>query len=293
MPPARVAPPNRNTQVKRVLTGLLVANLGVVGAKFVIGLRTGSLGVLGDAVHSSVDATNNLLALAVIWIAARAPDEDHPYGHEKFETLGALAIVVFLSITCFELAKGAVTRLARGSAVAMEVGVLELGLLAATLVVNVVVTAYETRRGRQLNSAILLADATHTRADVFITIGVLIGLIAARLGYWYVDPIVALVVAVVIVVLAYRIVAGSVPVLVDQLATPPDEIRTAAEDVPEVVRAYDIRSRGSAERRFAELTIAVDGDASVKAAHDVADAVEQRLRRDLGFHEVIVHVEPC
>lgn len=293
MPPARVAPPNRNTQVKRVLTGLLVANLGVVGAKFVIGLRTGSLGVLGDAVHSSVDATNNLLALAVIWIAARAPDEDHPYGHEKFETLGALAIVVFLSITCFELAKGAVTRLARGSAVAMEVGVLELGLLAATLMVNVVVTAYESRRGRQLNSAILLADATHTRADVFITIGVLIGLIAARLGYWYVDPIVALIVAVVIVVLAYHIVAGSVPVLVDQLATPPDEIRTAAEDVPEVVRAYDIRSRGSAERRFAELTIAVDGDASVKAAHDVADAVEQRLRRDLGFHEVIVHVEPC
>lgn len=293
MPPARVAPPNRNTQVKRVLTGLLVANLGVVGAKFVIGLRTGSLGVLGDAVHSSVDATNNVLALAVIWIAARAPDEDHPYGHEKFETLGALAIVVFLSITCFELAKGAVTRLAKGSAVAMEVGVLELGLLAATLIVNVVVTAYESRRGRQLNSAILLADATHTRADVFITIGVLIGLIAARLGYWYVDPIVALIVAVVIVVLAYRIVAGSVPVLVDQLATPPDEIRTAAEDVPEVVRAYDIRSRGSAERRFVELTIAVDGDASVTAAHDVADAVEQRLRRDLGFHEIIVHVEPC
>jgi cation diffusion facilitator family transporter len=175
----------------------------------------------------------------------------------------------------------------------MEVGALELGLLAATLMVNMVVTVYETRRGRQLNSEILLADATHTRADVFITIGVLIGLVAARMGYWYVDPIVALAVSVVIVFLAYRIVAGSVPVLVDQLATPPEEIRTAAEDVPDVVRAYDMRSRGSAERRFAELTIAVDGGASVKAAHDVADAVEQRLRRDLGFHEVIVHIEPC
>jgi cation diffusion facilitator family transporter len=288
-----VAPPNRNTQVKRVLTGLLVANLGVVGAKFVIGLRTGSLGVLGDTVHSSVDAINNVLALVVIWIAARAPDEDHPYGHEKFETLGALAIVVFLSITCFELARGAVTRLVRGSATTMEVGALELALLAGTLIVNVVVTTYEARRGRQLNSEILLADATHTRADVFITIGVLIGLVAARMGYWYVDPIVALAVSVLIVLLAYRIVAGSVPVLVDQLATPPEEIRTAAEDVPDVVRAYDMRSRGSAERRFAELTIAVDGGASVKAAHDVADAVEQRLRRDLGFHEVIVHIEPC
>jgi len=292
MPPARVAPPDRNTQVKRVLTGLLVANLGVVGAKFVIALRTGSLGVLGDTVHSSVDAMNNVLALAVVWIAARAPDEDHPYGHEKFETLGALAIVVFLSITCFELAKGAVARLARGAAT-VEVGALELALLAGTLIVNMVVTIYETRRGRQLNSAILLADATHTRADVFITIGVLIGLVAARFGYWYVDPVVALAVAVVIVLLAYRIVAGSVPVLVDQLTTPPEEIQVAAEGVRGVVRAYDIRSRGSAERRFAELTVAVDGSASVKAAHDVADAVEHCLRHHLGFHEVIVHVEPC
>jgi cation diffusion facilitator family transporter len=80
-------------QVKRVLARLLLANLVVVVAKFIVGLRTGSLGVMGDAVHSSADAMNNVLALAVIWAASREPDEDHPYGHEKFETLGALAIV--------------------------------------------------------------------------------------------------------------------------------------------------------------------------------------------------------
>jgi len=292
MPPAGADVRDRNTQVQRVLLGLLVANLAVVGAKFVIGLRTGSLGVLGDAVHSSVDAMNNVLALAVIWVASHEPDEDHPYGHEKFENLGALAIVVFLSITGFELVENAMARLTTGAA-PLNVSPVEFTVLAATLVVNTLVTVYETRRGRELNSHILLADSAHTRADVFITTGVLIGVLAAGAGYRWVDSVVALVVAVVIVVLAYRIVARSVPVLVDQHVAPADEIRAVAEAVQGVISAYDIRSRGAGDRRFAELTISVPPDETVEAAHHVADAVEQRLREELAFREVVVHVEPC
>ncbi|MGD2136449.1 MAG: cation diffusion facilitator family transporter [Gemmatimonadales bacterium] len=292
MPLATVALRDRNVRVQRVLIGLLVANLAVVGAKFVIAWRTGSLGVLGDAVHSSVDAMNNVLALAVIWVAAREPDEDHPYGHEKFETLGALAIVVFLSITGFELVKGAVGRLASGG-VALDVGALELSLLVGTLAVNTGVAVYESRRGRALNSELLLADAAHTRADVFITVGVLVGVLAAREGYWYVDPIMALIVAVAIVVIAYGIVARSVPVLVDEHAEPADAIQVAAESVDGVIRAYDIRSRGAHHRRFAEVTIAVRRDQTVDGAHRIADAVELRLRRELQLHEIVVHVEPC
>ncbi|UCF41168.1 MAG: cation transporter [Gemmatimonadota bacterium] len=292
MPPAGADVRDRNTQVQRVLLGLLVANLAVVGAKFVIGLRTGSLGVLGDAVHSSVDAMNNVLALAVIWVASREPDEDHPYGHEKFENLGALAIVVFLSITGFELVENAMSRLTTGAA-PLHVSPVEFTVLAATLVVNTLVTVYETRRGRELNSHILLADSAHTRADVFITTGVLIGVLATGAGYRWVDSVVALVVAVVIVVLAYRIVARSVPVLVDQHVAPADEIRAVAEAVQGVISAYDIRSRGAGDRRFAELTISVPPDETVEAAHHVADAVEQRLREELAFREVVVHVEPC
>jgi cation diffusion facilitator family transporter len=135
MPLASADARNRNAQVQRVLLGLLVANLGVVGAKFVIGLRTDSLGILGDAVHSSVDAMNNILALAVIWVASREPDEDHPYGHEKFETLGALAIVVFLSITGFELVKGAISRLTTGAS-PLDISPVEFSVLAGTLVVQ-------------------------------------------------------------------------------------------------------------------------------------------------------------
>jgi cation diffusion facilitator family transporter len=292
MSPAGADVRDRNTQVQRVLLGLLVANLAVVGAKFVIGLRTGSLGVLGDAVHSSVDAMNNVLALAVMWVAVREPDEDHPYGHEKFETLGALAIVVFLSITGFELVKGAVTRLSSGVD-PIRISTLEFSVLLGTLAVNTVVTLYETKRGRELSSPILLADSAHTRADVLITIGVLIGVICSQAGLGWVDSVVALLVAGVIVVLAYGIIARSVPVLVDQHVVPAAEIKQAAETVDGVVSAYDIRSRGASDRRFAELTIAVSGNATVKDGHQVADAVETRLRDQLMFHQVVIHVEPC
>src|SRR5260221_12082418 len=102
---------DRSRAVRRVLAGLLVANVAVMVAKAAVGMLAGSLAVLGDAAHSSVDAAYNVLGLVVVRVAAREPDEDHPYGHGKFETLGALAIVVFLSVTCFELMRSAISHL--------------------------------------------------------------------------------------------------------------------------------------------------------------------------------------
>ncbi len=288
------------TAVRRVLIGLLGANLAVVVAKLYIGIVSGSLAVMGDALHSSVDSLYNVLGLIVIRVAARAPDEDHPYGHGKFETLGALAIVVFLSITCFELVRNAAQKLVVGG---QPVVVTDLGLvvLLATLGINVLVAWYENRRGHELSSELLIADAAHTRTDVFITIGVLIGVLFARRGAAWVDPVVAIVVAALIVRVAYQILARTVPVLVDARAIPERAIRHTAQAVDGVKSAYDIRSRGGrggsgeggAGVRYAEVTIAVDKDANVEAAHAIADEVEARLKRDLALNTVTVHVEPC
>lgn len=282
---------DRHASVRRVLIGVLIANVAVVALKVVVGLATGSLAVLGDGVHASVDALNNLIALAVMRVASVGPDADHPYGHGKFETLGALVIVGFLSVTCFELIKGAVAALLAGGP-DVSASPVEFALLALTLVLNATVAWYEAARGRALSSDLLLADAAHTRADVAITAAVLAGLVAVGRGYTIVDPLLALAVAAFIFRIAWRIVRRSVPVLVDERALPAPEIRRAAEDVAGVQRAYSIRSRGSALVRFAELTIAVDGRADVRTAHEIADAVELRLTEDLGLTEVVVHVEP-
>ena len=294
MPPARPEGRDRTALVRRVLIGLLVANLTVVGAKLFVGVLSGSLAVLGDALHSTVDALNNVLALVVARVASKAPDEDHPYGHGKFEMLGALAIVGFMSITCFELVRDAVGRLAAGR-VPPVLSDAQLGVLVGTLAVNAFVAQYEARRGRELDSELLLADAAHTRADVFITLGVLIGMLAARQGLSWADPVLAMLIAGFIVRIAYRIFQRAVPVLVDARALPDTTIQALAESVSGVKSAYGIRSRGGdgPQFRYAEVTIAVDRAANVAAAHAIADQVEERLKRDLRLHEVTVHVEPC
>jgi cation diffusion facilitator family transporter len=283
---------DRTALVRRVLIGLFFANLAVVVAKLVVGLAARSLAVLGDALHSSVDALNNLLALVVVRVAAQAPDEDHPYGHEKFETLGALAIVGFLSVTCFELARGAVTRLT-GTPTGPTVTSGQLIILIGGLGVNALVAWYEHRRGEELVSELLVSDAAHTRSDVYITTGVLVGLLLSRLGWWWADPALALVIAVLIVRVAYQIIQRTVPILVDQRALPGADIRSVAEGVPGVRGAYGIRSRGGSQARYAEVTIAVDPATNVAAAHAIADEVEHRLKHDFRLDGVTVHVEPC
>lgn len=286
---------DRSSAVRRVLAGLLVANILVLIAKAALGIVAGSLAVIGDAIHSSVDAVYNILGLFVVRVAAQAPDEEHPYGHGKFETLGALGIVVFLSITCFELIRSAIGRLIGGGHV-VQMSDLGLVVLLATLATNVFVAWYENRRGQQLQSEILIADAAHTRTDVFITIAVLIGLIFSRQGYLWVDPVVAIGVALLIVRVAYQILQRVVPVLVDERAVPAPTIRETAQSVEGVKDAYRIRSRGGntgGAVRYAEVTIAVDSAANVADAHAIADKVEERLKKDLELEEVTVHVEPC
>src|SRR5689334_2720024 len=138
--------------VRRVLMHVLVLNALVVLIKLVVGIRTGALTVLGAALESGLDLLNNIIGMVLVAVAARAPDEDHPYGHDKFETLGALGIVGFLSISCFELLREGVTALTERR-VPHSIAPLDVAVIVGTLVVNVIVVWYERRRGRELGSA--------------------------------------------------------------------------------------------------------------------------------------------
>lgn len=286
------APTSRNRRIRLVLLGILAANLFVVIVKFVVGISSSSLAVFGDAIQSSVDAVNNLVGLAVIGVASKGPDAEHPYGHAKFETLGALLIVVFLSVSIFELLRGAVARLA-GGAIMPALDTSAFVLIGLTLLVNIGVAVGETRAARRLDSELLLADAMHTRTDVLITLAVLGGLALTRAGLAWADPVLAIIVAIFVARAGFVIVRRAIPTLVDERAYDAGTIRTQAEGVDGVHSAYDIRSRIAATRRFAELTISVNGAFDVASAHLIADAVEQRLRDTLELHEVVVHVEPC
>lgn len=283
----------RASRVRHVLWIVLGLNLVAVIVKLVLWWWTGALSVAAEAGHSGLDAMNNLIALLFARVATRGPDDRHPYGHHKFETLGALVVVAFLSVTVFEIVKGSVARLFMDQVVALEVPVVAFVLLGSTMLFGAWVAWYETREGQRLDSDLLLADAAHTRADVLGTLAVIAGLAIATAGYPMADPIVALVLAGFITHSGWAIVKRSVPLLVDERAIEPRLVREVAEHTPGVERSYSVRSRGRTGEMFVELTISVDSSLDVERSHEIADLVEHAVSERFGARDVVVHVEPA
>jgi len=215
--------------VRRVLAQVLALNALVVLVKLAVGIRTGSLTVLGAALESALDTLNNVIGMVLVSIAARAPDEDHPYGHDKFETLGALGIVGFLSISCFELMREGVMALIGGGSTT-HTAPADLAIIIGTLFVNAFVVWYERRRGQQIGSLFLLADAEHTRGDILVTLLAIISLVLGRHGGRRIDAVLAIAVALIIAFSGWRILRRSIPILVDQRAVQAGDLRRIIAD---------------------------------------------------------------
>ncbi|MGQ0562610.1 MAG: cation diffusion facilitator family transporter [Gemmatimonadota bacterium] len=282
----------RARDVRRVLVATLIANASVVIAKTIAGASAHSLSVLADAAHSSVDAANNILALWVARVAAKAPDAEHPYGHGKFETVGALAIVAFLSITVFQLLEGAVARLFGSGPLPRATPIIVI-VMVVSAVISFVVARYEEDYGHRYHSEILLADAAHTRSDVYASIAVLTGIALVAAGYARADALVTILIAGVIARAGWRIVRRTVPILVDERAVEESAICDVARATPGVIDCFAVRSRGRKSEVFVELTITVDPRLNVQQGHVIADEVERRVAQAVGALEVVVHVEPA
>lgn len=286
---------NTTTQtaaVRRVLLIVLALNLVVLVTKNVIALRTGALAVLGATLESGLDVLGSLMGILLVAVATQAPDDDHPYGHAKFETLGTLGIVGFLSISCFELLREGVGALVHGE-LPRHVSAVDIGALVLTLFVNGFVAVYERRRGRALSSAFLIADAAHTRGDLLVTALAILSLALSAMGMGRVDGALGIAVALVIGWSGVQILRQSVPVLVDARAVETAELAAVVKRVPLVAEVRSARSRSTASGQvFADVTIAVDGSLSVERAHELADAVEHAIEAAFGPAEVSVHVEP-
>jgi cation diffusion facilitator family transporter len=272
---------------------VLVLNLLSASIKIAVGARTGALTVLGAALESVLDMLSNGVAILAVGIASRAPDDDHPYGHEKFETLGTLGIVGFLSISCFELLRQSVGELITGRELPTSSRA-DAVLLVVSLAVNGFVVLFERRRGRALASTLLMADAAHTASDILVTILAMGSLALSHLGVLKADALLGMMVALIIAWSGYQILRESIPILVDARAVDASRLAEIVRTIPGVVAVRSARSRRtSSGHLFAEVTILVDGATSVSAAHDFTDDVERAIERELGTAEAIVHVEPA
>ncbi|MCC6189718.1 MAG: cation diffusion facilitator family transporter [Anaerolineales bacterium] len=283
---------SRTKAIRRVLWAVLALNLLVSAVKLGVGLTSGALAVVADAFHSLVDSSSNVIALIGVWVAARPADENHPYGHQKYETVATLAIGGMLLVAAFEIGRGVIERLVT-AANPPKVTPLVLALMAVTFAINLGVTLYETRAGRRLDSSVLLADAMHTRADLFVTLSVLGALVGARLGLTWLDPIVAGGVVILLFRAAWGILRSSSAVLTDVAVADPGKVEDIARAVPGVTDVGSVRSRGSAGAVYVDLNIKVSPAMDTDQAHGVASEVEHRISEALpGVVDTVVHIEP-
>ncbi len=278
--------------VRTVLLITLVLNLAVVIVKLVVGVAARSLSVISDGVHSSVDGLNNVVGLLIIRLATAAPDDEHHYGHHKYENLAAFVIAGLLVITAFEVAVGAVKRILGWIPSELRVTPVTLAAMLLTIGINIFVWWYERRRARALASSLLMADANHTLSDIFVSASILAGLLLFRLGIVNLDGVLALGVSFVIAYAAYRIFATTIPVLVDSAPFPKHFIAEIVRTTPGVVSVHYIMSRGVPGKAYITMHLAVT-PLNTGDAHAVTEEVERRLEERLGGCHVTIHVEPA
>jgi len=278
--------------VQRVLWITLALNLGVSAGKIVVGLLSGSLAMVADGYHSLVDGSNNVIGLIVAAYAFRPPDRGHPYGHRKFETAAAAAIGVALLALAYHVLEGALTRVAEPAL--PEIGPLNWAVMGVTIAVNLFVSWYEDREGRRLKSAFLVADATHTRADLFVSLGVVATFAAAKAGLVWADPLAAVVIAGVIAVQAVKILVSAFHVLTDRAAIDPERIESLTLSIDGVRKVRGVRTRGRGDAVYVDLTVHLDGEVTLHEAHEVADRIEEALKAaHPEIVDVVVHPEPA
>ncbi len=277
--------------VRKVLIVTLLLNLFVMGLKASIGVVTGSLSLVADALHSVTDSANNILGLITNQFSSPLPDRKHPYGHQKFEAVGALGIAAFLAIACFEILQSALERIIQGGK-PVTISAPQLWLLLLVLGVNIFVAFYERTVGKRVNSPILIADAHHTMSDVWVTISVMGGLIGVWLGYQWLDVVLAFPVALLVFLSGWTVVKENLPWLVDEMAIAPEIIYDIALEVPGVINCHHIASRGIIGRQvFIEMHLVVDAE-DVETAHRITEEVEALLEEKFSPARILIQVEP-
>jgi cation diffusion facilitator family transporter len=283
---------DRVGRIKFVLWVILVLNLGVALAKLAWGIVSSSVAMQADGFHSLFDGTSNIVGLIGMGFAARPADRDHPYGHGKYETYASAAIGAMLVIAAYRVGSTAVARLTGGGSPA-EVTTMSFVVMIGTLSVNLFVTLWERSQGKKLGSSILVADASHTLSDAFVSVGVMVGLVFVRLGFERADAVTALVVSVAIVYTAWKVFRSAGTTLSDASRIPASEICEVVMKVPGVLGCHTIRTRGSEAEVYVDMHIQVDRASTVADGHSIAEATE----RAVGDHfesvvDVIAHLEP-
>jgi cation diffusion facilitator family transporter len=279
------------TEVRKVLVYTLILNSVVALAKVLYGYITNSVAMMSDGIHSIFDGASNVIGLIGIWIVSHPPDEKHPYGHKKYETLFTIIIAVMLFTTCFQILKKVYLSFYEDHNTIVTQTSFVIMLM--TMGINIFVMLYEKRKGKQLSSEFLVADAMHTKSDIFVSSAVITSLVFTKMGYQRADIIVALMITFFIARIGYTILKEASDILVDTVCIDTSVIKSVANCIDGVKGCHDIRARGSVNTVYLDLHVLVDSRLSTEKAHDIADTIEKVIKKEFpNVVDIIVHIEP-
>ena len=279
-------------QIQKVLWGVLALNWAVALAKIIYGLMTDSSSMTADGFHSLSDGTSNIIGLIGIHFCSQPKDEDHPYGHKKYETLFALGIAAMLLMVAFSLGKAGIERIIKP--VIPQVDLMSFVVMIVTVTVNITVMLYEYRWGKQLQSDILIVDSMHTRADIFTSLSVIVALIGVKLGFPIIDPMITLVISGFIAYSAYIIIRQESDILCDAVAIADTrKIEDIIIKIDGVLSCHKIRTRGRPDDIYLDLHIQIAGDMTMMDSHLLSHKIQKEIMKEFPqVVDVLVHMEP-
>ncbi len=281
----------RTRQIKRVLWITLFLNLFVCVSKLAYGYATDTLGMVADGYHSLFDSSSNVVGLIAIQYASKPADTGHPYGHRKAETISTLIIAAMLFGACYEIGSGAYARFFDKTV--PEVTLYSFLIMIGTMVINYGVSRYEGLKGRELRSQILMADSAHTRSDIFVSLSVIIALIGIKLGYVWLDGVAAIVIAVFVAFMGFRVIRESLGTLMDQAQLDPKAVCESVSSIAGVRDCHNVRSRGHSSAIYMDLNIHVDPAMTIQRAHELTHQVIAKIKTEFPqVIDVVVHTEP-
>lgn len=270
----------------------VLAAIFLTGIKLVIGILTGSLGLLSEALHSGLDLIAAVITFFSVRVSDNPPDRNHHFGHGKIENLSAFLETILLFITCAWIIYEALNRLITGNT-EIEVSVWSYIVVVLSIVIDFSRSRALSKVAVKYNSQALEADALHFSTDIWSSAVVLLGLICANFGFFFADSVAALVVALIVIVISYRLGKRSIAVLLDYA---PGEKVTAVENIlkslNQIKTYHSLKVRTAGADTFISVTVTLDDQLNLGIAHEICDIVEGEISKTIERCNVIVHVEP-
>ena len=276
----------------RVAGWSVFAAIFLTGFKFVIAILTGSLGLLSEALHSGLDLVAAVITYFSVRISDKPPDKEHTYGHGKIENLSALVETILLFVTCLWIIYEALNRLITGEMV-IEVNLWSYIVIITSIIIDVTRSRALYRVAKKYNSQALEADALHFSTDIWSSSVVLFGLACAHFGLYFADPVAALVVALIVFFISYRLGKRSIDVLLDK--APLDliiKVEQILKSFPEIRTFHNLKVRAAGADTFVKVNIHLQPELSLPEVHEICDRIEAEIGKNITRCEVFVHPEP-